>query len=127
MGILLTIIFAICAFLLSLIIMIQDEQGDSLGGLFGGGSSTAFGSRSGNILTRVTAILAVVFLTSAFFIGIINKTNKEDELEKVQINQQLESEEESEWTVPLDDSSYIDEDFIPEIIETEGSDSSDNE
>ena len=52
LGIILLIIFVICALLLIFMVLIQDDQGEGIGGLFGGGSSTAFGSSAGNVLTR---------------------------------------------------------------------------
>jgi preprotein translocase subunit SecG len=56
------------------IVLIQDEQGEGLGGLFGGGSSTPFGSRSGNVLTKATSVLGAVFLCGAFALAWVNKT-----------------------------------------------------
>ena len=64
----------ISAVLLVLVVLVQDDQGEGLGGIFGGGSTTPFGSRSGNVLTRFTAILAAVFLFCIFGIAWINKT-----------------------------------------------------
>ncbi len=74
LGILLLIIFVIASLLLVVIILIQDDQGEGLGGLFGGGSTTPFGSRSGNVLTKFTAVLAGVFLVCSFALAWINKT-----------------------------------------------------
>lgn len=54
--------------------MMQDEQGEGLGGIFGGGSSAAFGSRSGNILTKTTSIIAAVFMISSFGLTWVNRT-----------------------------------------------------
>ena len=74
LGILLLIVFVIASLLLIVIVLIQDEQGDGLGGLFGGGSATPFGSRSGNVLTKFTAVLAGIFLVCSFALAWINKT-----------------------------------------------------
>jgi preprotein translocase subunit SecG len=62
LSIVLLVFFVIVAALLILIVLIQNEEGDSLGGIFAGGSSSAFGSRSGNVLTRTTSILGALFL-----------------------------------------------------------------
>lgn len=80
-SILLLIVFAISALLLILFVLIQDDQGDGLGGMFGGGSSTPFGSRSGNILTRVTSVLGTVFMVSAFLLAWLNVSNPEGDVE----------------------------------------------
>ena len=74
LGILLLVVFVIASLLLVIIVLIQDDQGEGLGGLFGGGSSTPFGSRSGNVLTKFTAVLAGVFLVCSFALAWINKT-----------------------------------------------------
>lgn len=73
-SILLLVIFVISAFLLILLVLIQDEQGEGLGGIFGGGSSTPIGNRSGNILTRTTSILGAIFLVCAFGLAWLNRT-----------------------------------------------------
>ncbi len=73
-SVVLLVILIISAVLLVLVVLVQDDQGEGLGGIFGGGSATPFGSRSGNVLTRFTAILAAVFLFSVFAIAWVNKT-----------------------------------------------------
>jgi len=73
-SVVLLVILVISAVLLVLVVLVQDEQGEGLGGIFGGGSTTPFGSRSGNVLTRFTAILAAVFLFCVFAIAWVNKT-----------------------------------------------------
>lgn len=66
--------FVIVSILLILIVLIQNEDGDSLGGIFAGGSGSAFGSRSGNVLTRATSILGALFLVISFSLAVINRT-----------------------------------------------------
>ncbi len=73
-SVVLLVILIISAVLLVLVVLVQDDQGEGLGGIFGGGSTTPFGSRSGNVLTRFTAILAAVFLFCVFAIAWVNKT-----------------------------------------------------
>ena len=78
LGILLLVIFIITSVLLIIIVMIQDEQGEGIGGLFGGGSTTPFGSRSGNILTKATSVMGAVFLICAAFLAYLNKSDISD-------------------------------------------------
>jgi preprotein translocase subunit SecG len=77
MGILSTVLlvfFVIIAILLILLVLVQNEEGDSLGGIFAGGSGSAFGSRSGNVLTRATTVLGALFLIMSLGLALINRT-----------------------------------------------------
>jgi len=74
LSIVLLVFFVVVAILLVLLVLIQNEEGDSLGGIFAGGSSSAFGSRSGNVLTRTTTILGALFLIVSLGLALINRT-----------------------------------------------------
>jgi len=74
LGVILLVRMVISAVLLVLVVLVQDDQGEGIGGIFGGGSNTAFGSRSGNVLTRFTAALAAIFLVCCFGMAWINRT-----------------------------------------------------
>lgn len=99
LSIVLLVIFAIAALLMILVIMLQDDQGEGIGGLFGGGSSSAFGSRSGNILTRFTSILGAIFIVGAFALAWLNRTPEStDIVEKARL-EQMQQTEDSDWWV----------------------------
>ena len=99
LSILLLVIFAIAALLMILVIMLQDDQGEGIGGLFGGGSSSAFGSRSGNILTRFTSILGAIFIVGAFALAWLNRTPESaDIVEKARL-ERMKAAEDSNWWV----------------------------
>jgi len=70
----LLVFFVIIAVLLVLLVLVQNEEGDSLGGIFAGGSSSAFGSRSGNVLTRATTVLGALFLVISLGLALLNRT-----------------------------------------------------
>jgi preprotein translocase subunit SecG len=77
MGVLITVLlvfFVIIAVLLVLLVLVQNEEGDSLGGIFAGGSASAFGSRSGNVLTRATTVLGALFLIISLGLALLNRT-----------------------------------------------------
>jgi preprotein translocase subunit SecG len=71
------ILIILAAIVLVLFVMIQDETGEGMGGIFGGGSTTPFGSRAGNVLTRLTAIIAVVFFVSTITYAFLKRTPKD--------------------------------------------------
>jgi preprotein translocase subunit SecG len=75
LGILLLVVFVIVSLLLVLMVVIQDSDSDSLGGLFAGGSGSAFGSRSTNVVVRFTYVLGALFFVTAFSLALINKSS----------------------------------------------------
>jgi preprotein translocase subunit SecG len=74
LAILLLVFFVLVAFLLVGMVLIQDEQGDGLAGMFGGGSTSTFGSRSGNVLTKTTTVLGALFIVVALGLSVLFKT-----------------------------------------------------
>ena len=73
-SILILVVFVVSALLLMVVVLIQDDQGGGIGAMFGGGGGTPFGARTGNVMTRLTAILAVIFLAAAFTMAWMNRT-----------------------------------------------------
>ncbi|MDR0486866.1 MAG: preprotein translocase subunit SecG [Treponema sp.] len=74
LSVVLLVFFVIVSVLLILLVLIQNEEGDSLGGIFAGGSGSAFGSRSGNVLSRTTTVLGVLFLIISLGLALLNRT-----------------------------------------------------
>jgi preprotein translocase subunit SecG len=94
-GILLLVVFVIVSLLLILLVLVQNEEGDSLGGIFAGGSGSAFGSRSGNILTRTTYILGTLFLITSFGLALVNRTPSDTGVEAAA--KRIEGQAAGEW------------------------------
>lgn len=97
--IVLLVVFVISAILLVILVLMQDEQGEGLGGIFGGGSSTAFGSRSGNVLTKFTAILGGIFLFCSFGLAWVNKTPEAGDVIGAARRQGSEQASEEWWDI----------------------------
>jgi len=74
LSVILLVLFVIVAVLLILLVLVQNEEGDSLGGIFAGGSGSAFGSRSGNVLTRATSVLGALFLVVSLGLALLSRT-----------------------------------------------------
>jgi preprotein translocase subunit SecG len=95
LGIVFLVFFVIVAVLLILLVLAQNEEGDSLGGIFAGGSGSAFGSRSGNVMTRATSILGALFLIISLGLALANRTPGGTGVE--QAGRELGGEVSSEW------------------------------
>ena len=68
----LLIVEVLSAFLLVVVILAQKSKDQGLGMAFGSGmGESLFGSRAGNVLTRMTVTLSVVFMTTTIFLGIL--------------------------------------------------------
>jgi preprotein translocase subunit SecG len=99
-GIVLLVILIISAVLLVLVVLVQDDQGEGIGGIFGGGSNTAFGSRSGNVLTRVTTVLAAIFLVCCFGVAWVSRTPAGGDVLKKAQQQALTQKTDQSWFAP---------------------------
>ncbi|WP_043923497.1 preprotein translocase subunit SecG [Leadbettera azotonutricia] len=122
LGIVLLVFFVIVAVLLILLVLAQNEEGDSLGGIFAGGSGSAFGSRSGNVLTKATTVLGALFLVISLGLALINRTPAGSGVESA--GRQLAPESAVEWwqqdTAPAENpvpEAITPSDPAPEIAE----------
>lgn len=98
LSIILLIIFAISALLLLFVVLIQDEQGEGIGGIFGGGGmSGQIGNRKGNFLTRTTTVLGVVFLISSLGLAWVNKSNAGGDVEAAALQAEREAGSSQWW------------------------------
>jgi preprotein translocase subunit SecG len=68
----LLIIEVLAAFFLVVVILAQKSKDQGLGMAFGGGmGESLFGSRAGNVLTRMTVTLAAVFMLTTIVLGVL--------------------------------------------------------
>lgn len=69
---LLLILFVVVSLFMILLILIQKGRGGGLAGAFGGaGGNTAFGSKTGDVLTWTTSIVFGVFLLLAILLNLL--------------------------------------------------------
>ena len=99
MVVFLIVVFVVSAVILTVIILLQDEQGEGVGGLFWGGSGSAFGPRTGNVLTKFTSIVAAIFLLSAFGVAWLNRVDTSEDIEAKAKAKMLEEEGSSSWYI----------------------------
>jgi preprotein translocase subunit SecG len=70
MIILVTIVHVFVSIGLILVVLLQTGKGAEIGAVFGGSSSTIFGSSgAGNFLTRLTTGMAIVFMITSLMLG----------------------------------------------------------
>ncbi|WNY66443.1 preprotein translocase subunit SecG [Borreliella lusitaniae] len=66
------VFFVIVSIFIILLILIQDEQGDGIGGVFGGGSSSIFGAKSSNVAVRITGFFIALFFIFVVLLSFMN-------------------------------------------------------
>lgn len=84
LNILLVVHLVICV-LLIVVILLQKNKGDALAGLgsSSGGTGIVSARSAANFLTRVTVILAVLFMSNALLLANLSgKSNKPSEIQK---------------------------------------------
>jgi preprotein translocase subunit SecG len=73
------VLFILVSLLMVLIVLIQKGRGGGLSGAFGGaGGHTAFGSKTGDVLTWATSIIFGVFLALAIVLNLLS-THRENQ------------------------------------------------
>lgn len=77
-GIVLLVLFSIVCALLIFMVVIQDQEGEGLGGLFSGAGNAAFGSRSSNVIVRFTYVLGALFFIIAFTLAVMQPKSSND-------------------------------------------------
>lgn len=67
---LVTVVHVLVSIGLILVVLLQTGKGADIGAVFGGSSSTIFGSSgAGNFLTRLTTGMAIVFMITSLTLG----------------------------------------------------------
>lgn len=77
-GIVLLVLFAVVCALLVFLVIIQDQEGEGLGGIFAGAGNAAFGSRSANVVVKATYVLGTLFFVIAFSLALLNRSDAGD-------------------------------------------------
>jgi preprotein translocase subunit SecG len=114
LGIVLLVFFVIVAILLILLVLIQNEEGGGLGGIFAGGSSSAFGSRTGNVLTKATTVLGALFLIISLGLALVNRSPSGAGVERA-ASQLSDTSAGSDW---WNEDPAIVEPYVPESTDS---------
>lgn len=97
LNIILLVLFIIVCVLIVFLVLLQNEEGDSIGGLFAGGSNSAFGSKSGNVLTKSTYVLVTIFFAFSFILAVLNKSASSPSEKMRKEGQELQQKEATPW------------------------------
>lgn len=85
METLVNVVHIIAAVVLIGVVLLQSGKGADMGAAFGGGGSTVFGpSGPGNMLTRLTTIMAIVFMATSLTLAVMSaqRTSVFDDVEE---------------------------------------------
>ncbi|MDR0314145.1 MAG: preprotein translocase subunit SecG [Treponema sp.] len=117
LGTVLLVFFVIVAVLLILLVLAQNEEGNSLGGIFAGGSGSAFGSRTGNVLTKTTTVLGALFLIISLLLAIMNRSPSGTGVERQAQQLAPDTATSSDW---WEEDPVVPEPYVfPEDIESD--------
>ena len=75
-GTVLLVCFVIVCLFLVLLVSIQDDGENGMGGLMGGRGTAAFGSHSASVLTKNTMVFVILFFALTVGLAFVNKTPK---------------------------------------------------
>jgi preprotein translocase subunit SecG len=66
-----TVFFVILSILLVVVILLQADRGAGLGVLGGGGSQSAFGSSTGDVMTKITGVMVTLFMIGSLGLAVL--------------------------------------------------------
>ena len=79
-----TVIHVIVALFLILVVLLQAGRGGGVSGAFGGGAGAAFGQASAtNILTKMTALSAGIFMVTCMTLAVLSTPSADDPMRKL--------------------------------------------
>ncbi|MGN0843800.1 MAG: preprotein translocase subunit SecG [Kiritimatiellia bacterium] len=107
---------AIVCLMLIGIILIQRSKGRGMGISFGGGSTEAvFGAQMGNVLTRSTVILAIIFLVNTTILAILKPHGTSGDITE---SHRIEKKAETPIAVPTTEPAPVSPDAIADVLAT---------
>ena len=69
---LLVVVEVICCLLLIGLVLLQKSKSEGLGMAFGAGAGESlFGARAGNVLSKATVVLAIIFMANTLVLGVL--------------------------------------------------------
>ncbi len=103
------IIHIIVSFLLIVIVLMQQSSG-GMGAMFGGGQDSVFGaSGAGNLMTKITTVLAIIFMVTSLSLALVSKgaSTAVETSPQIPYNQQTIPPIQDENTIPQSNETNI--------------------
>lgn len=95
------LLHVIISVLLIFIILIQQSKGEGLAGAFGtGGGQAIFGTRTGDVLTKATTVMAVIFMVTSLSLAFLTSKTGVSVMKKTTALKTASSEESSAGVIP---------------------------
>ncbi len=91
-----TVLFLILSVLLIIIILLQSDKGAGMG-ILGGGSQSAFGSSTADVITKLTAVLVALFMIGSLGLAVL-ESNRARSLEEKLLQTDKAGQEAAEET-----------------------------
>lgn len=106
------IVEVLCCLLLIGLILLQKSKSEGLGLAFGAGAGESlFGARAGNVLSRATVILGIVFLANSLVLGMLFAQKDKTLMEQAPASS---SQPAAMQTQPMDASTFMEETAAPQ-------------
>jgi len=93
MGVLLnvfTVIFVLLCIILVILILLQSDKSAGMG-ILGGSSSSAFGSSTADVITKITAVMIAIFMLGSLGLAIMESSTKTSLKDKQKIKSPIKS------------------------------------
>jgi preprotein translocase subunit SecG len=105
---LLIVVEVICCLMLIGLVLLQKSKSEGLGMAFGAGAGESlFGARAGNVLSKATVVLGIVFLANTLVLGVLFAQNENES----SIGKQLQQSAGPVPAQPADEADFV----IPEV------------
>ncbi len=72
LKVLLIVVEVLCCLMLIGLVLLQKSKSEGLGMAFGAGAGESlFGARAGNVLSKATVVLGIIFMANTLFLGVL--------------------------------------------------------
>jgi len=114
----LIVIHIIVSIFLIAVILLQAGRGGGLADSFGGSQmQSLFGTKSANVLTRLTTGCAAAFIITCLMLAVISSRRSKSIIEKVNIPPPVKTETVEEVVIPKEIVPIQEETVLPEVVE----------